>query len=348
MNALQSFKWLCFCLSFMLLQACSDEPSAVKDVQPMSTTTSTLHGGTPAAQSGLALLALFPQTITSSAWNQGGYQGATKLTASLGIPFHYLESVQFSDVERFKAEVGAEIKRHNIRLVLAHGGQFVNVTSELAKAFPRVNFIVNSDCAGNNINLGCLSFDWDELGQLTGIAAGLKSRTGQIGFIGGMRLNILQQMAQGIRHGAQHINPNIELTEVYLNSWNDDAQALIEAEKMIKKGVDVVAINADPASLKLYPIFAQAGIAIIGRDLQLYANQPKTLLANVRLETSRLIEYGLSQILQGRWEGKLYRFGIDDQVQQVELTSGALEPEKQQRFDTLAQQLLSRQLELTH
>lgn len=346
MNALQSLKWIGFLLLLTLLQACSDE-KAVRDATPKPDA-QTVQGGKASVSNGLALLALFPQTITSSAWNQGGYQGAEKLTTALGMPFHYLESVQFADVARFKAEVGAAIQQHHIRMVLAHGGQFVQATTELAKDFPRVNFIINTDCAGNNANLGCLSFDWEELGLIAGIAAGLKSETGQIGFIGGMRLNILQQMAQGIRRGAQHINPKIEFTEVYLNHWNDDEQALIEAERMIQKGIDVVAINADPASLKLYPIFEQAGVAIIGRDLQLYTDKPTTLLANVRLETSRLIEYGLSQILQGRWEGKLYRFGTDDQVQQIEVMPTALTPEQQQRFDQLAQQVLSRQLELAH
>lgn len=331
------------------LMACSDDrPAAVntsKSASQSSVEPSSSSSGLSAVQ---PLLAIFPQAINSSAWNQGGYNGAKNLSASLGMPFHYLESVQSDDVERFKQDVGAEIKRYNVGMVLVHGGQFVAVATALAKSFPRVNFIVDSDCGGNNANLGCLSFDWEELGQIVGVAAGLKSQTGKIGFIGGMRLSILQHMAKGMLDGAHYINPKIEFTEFYLESWNDEVQALVIAKEMIKQGVDVVAINADPASLKLYSLFAQAGVAVIGRDLQLYPTLPESMLANVRLDASHLIQYGLSQVLQGRWEGKLYRFGADDQVQHVDLAVGALDPSKNKRFEALAQEIVTGKLELGH
>lgn len=292
------------------------------------------------------LLALFPQNITDSGWNQAGFTGVKTLSEELALNLVYLESVPFRDYEAFYALVREQIDTRYVGIVMAHGGQYIEPVSRLAQDFPQVNFIVNTNCPGNNANMGCLSFDWRELGLLSGTLAALKSDNGKIGFIGGMQLPILQQMATGMRVAALEVNPDIEFYEQYLTSWTDETQAVAIAEQMLADGVDVIAVNADPASRVIYPMLEAKGIAVVGRQLENYASPPSTLLANVQLYTPRLIQYGFNQILKGRWEGKLHQFGIKDQVQEVNLVPGALTPEQEKHFKQVYQKVVLDQLEV--
>lgn len=293
-----------------------------------------------------SLLVLFPQDINDSGWNQAGYQGVKTLSAELGMPLFYLESVQFRNIDLFVSLVSSQIRDNQIDIVMAHGGQFVKPMTKLAHKFPRIHFVVNTNCPGNNANMGCLSFNWGELGLLSGAVAALKSESGKIGFIGGMQLPILQQMARGMELSAQNINPSIEFYEEYLGGWTNEAEALQVANRMINNGVDVIAVNADPASRVIYSLMEKNGIALVGRQLEHYEQKPTTVLANVQLKTQRLIQYGFNQMLSGRWEGKLHQFGIYDQVQQVVINESALNQAQLKQYQEIYHQVMSRQLEV--
>jgi len=292
-------------------------------------------------QSSTGLLALFPQKIDGSGWNKAGYAGAESLSKRLGMNFYYLEAVQFSDDALFHQQVGEQILKNDIRIVMAHGGQYINAINRIATKYPRVNFVINTSCSGNNANVGCLSFNWRQLGLVAGVAAALKTDSQRIGFIGGMKLGVLEQLADGMEHSARHIRPDIEFKRIWLDSWTSERQALEAARDMIATGVDVIAVNADPASRVIYPLLEQHGVAIVGRQLEQYEQFPKTMLANVQLNTKRLIEFGFQQILQGRWEGKLHQFGIYDQVQNVILAEKQLTPAQRKIYESFYHDILS-------
>ena len=322
--------------TFVALSGCDQSQSTSEKSPPQQTS----------VEDKQVLLALFPQKVSDSGWNQAGFTGVQTLSNELELNFIYLESVPFIDYEAFSALVRQQIEVNNVDIVMAHGGQYIDPVSRLARNFPRVNFIVNTNCPGNNANMGCLSFDWRELGLLTGTLAALKSETGKIGFIGGMQLPILEQMATGMRVGALDINPDVQLFEHYLTSWTDEVQAMAIAEQMLADGVDVISVNADPASRVIYPLLEKKGVAVIGRQLENYDSPPSTLLANVQLYTPRLIQYGFNQILKGRWQGKLYQFGIKDQVQEIHLEPKALTPEQAQEFKQVYQKVVLGHLEV--
>jgi basic membrane lipoprotein Med (substrate-binding protein (PBP1-ABC) superfamily) len=293
-----------------------------------------------------SLLALFPQKIDDSGWNQSGFFGVKALSTEFGLSLYYLESVQFKDFNVFLSQISSEIQENEIDIVMAHGGQFVQPMTKLAQKFPRVNFVVNTNCPGNNANMGCLSFNWGELGLLSGAVAALKSESGKIGFIGGMKLPILQEMARGMKVAAQQVNPEIELYEAYLGDWTNDEEAIQVADHMIKNGVDVITTRADPASRAIYSLLEEQGVSIIGGQLENYEEQPANLLANVQFNTQRLIQFGFNQMLSGHWEGKLHQFGISDQVQQIVINKSALDQEQLKRYQAIYHQVMSRTLEV--
>ncbi|MBB1487909.1 BMP family ABC transporter substrate-binding protein [Oceanospirillum sediminis] len=322
--------WLRFFITgiiFLILTGCESD-----DNESASETTS---------QSSTGLLALFPQKIDGSGWNKAGYAGAEGLSKRLGLNFHYLETVQFSDEALFHQQVGEQILKNDIRIVMAHGGQYINAINRIATDYPRVNFVINSSCAGNNANVGCLSFNWRQLGLIAGVAAALKTDSQRIGFIGGMKLDVLEQLADGMEHSARHIRPGIEFKRIWLDSWTSERQALEAARDMIAGGVDVIAVNADPASKVIYPLLEQHDVAIVGRQLEQYERFPQTMLANVQLNTKRLIEFGFQQMLQGRWEGKLHQFGIYDQVQSITLADHQLTPAQRKIYESFYHDILS-------
>ena len=56
----------------------------------------------------------------------------------------------------------------------------------------------------------------------------MMSKTGTIGFIGGMENPVIQKFEAGFAQGAKYINPDIKVLSVYIggsNAFNDPASA---------------------------------------------------------------------------------------------------------------------------
>ncbi|HET7659600.1 MAG TPA: BMP family ABC transporter substrate-binding protein, partial [Oryzihumus sp.] len=119
---------------------------------------------------------------------------------------------------------------------------------------------------------------------LVGAAAALKSKTGNIGFVGGVNVDLIKKFEAGYVAGAKAVNPNIKVQIKYLSQppdfsgFGDPAKGKTAAEGMYQNGADVVYHAAGGSGGGVFSAAKAAGKLAIGVD----SDQALTAPADVR------------------------------------------------------------------
>ena len=112
-------------------------------------------------------------------------------------------------------------------------------------------------------NVASLVFREHEGSYLVGMIAAEKSKTGKLGFIGGMDIPLIHRFAEGYEEGAKSINPNIEVYKNYVgvtdHAWNDPGKGKELALSQIEKGADIIFTAAGNSGLGAFDAVEQKG-----------------------------------------------------------------------------------------
>ena len=127
----------------------------------------------------------------------------------------------------------------------------------VAADFPGTRFVV-VDLPAVRSNVIHLSFADNEGSFLAGVAAASRSRTGTIGFIGGMDGPVIWPFQAGYEAGARAVNPAIRILTAYLsplgdyNGYADPVAAATAAEAQYRAGADVIFGAAGDSGLGVF------------------------------------------------------------------------------------------------
>jgi len=184
------------------------------------------------------MAAIFPGVITDADYNTLGYLGLTSVEADLGVEIAYSESVAVPDVER----VMREYIDDGFNIIFTHGGQFLSQTQTLAEEFPEVYFIGESDAAPENApnNLWVIDRNFHVGFYPLGVLAAQQTKTGKIGYIGGLTLPFSYAELHAIEQAIADAGLEVEVVSVWAGNFNDPTRARELAEAMIADDVDVI------------------------------------------------------------------------------------------------------------
>ena len=175
------------------------------------------------AAGGVALVT--PGSVSDAAWNAGAYQGLLQIRDSLGMPISNTEAR--TPAEQEEALRGYASRGYSI--VFGHGFEFQQPAERVAKEFPKTIYVLTSGERESG-NVVPHEFRIHEATYLAGMVAGVLTKSGKIGFIGGMELPPIKLGYEGWVRGARATRPNVETRITYLNTF-DDAAAGKEAAR---------------------------------------------------------------------------------------------------------------------
>ena len=276
---------------------------------------------------------LLPGSVNDQSFNTNGFRGLSLLERKLGAVVAYTENVKPPDMERLFREYAVE----GYHLVVGWGAQFLKPIEKVAEEFPRTNFMILGYYAGNNRNLGAISFWQGEIGYLAGCVAGLKTRTNKVCFLTGFLYPHQKEKAILFRRGVKAVNPKAVVRIVAINTWTDRIIAKKSGHDIIARGYDVIAVDADSAGSPIHLMAAQKGCHTIGWTVDQYGIAPKAILTSALQRAELVVLEGAKIVRLGQWEGKQYKFGLQTGVQDLAPFRGALTPEEaKQVFDVRA------------
>lgn len=295
------------------------------------------------APGALKVAIMLPGEPNDKGWSQAGYEGIALIEKELGAQVTYKANV--SEVEAEK--IARQYANDGFDFIIGHGAEFTNSLEVVAQAYPRTKFAVVAGYAGNNKNFGGIGFRADEIGYLSGIVAGLKTKSNKVVFIGGVDYPDLQVNAAAFEQGAKAVNPKVEVSTEWVGSWTDGDKAREIALAQIAAGADVLLANADTAALTAIEEAEKAGIYAIGWAIDQHDLAPETILTSAVQRTPVLFLEAATLVQQGRWEGKQYRFGLHEGAQDLAPFHGLLNTEEEAKISAVRADILAGKIDMT-
>lgn len=170
------------------------------------------------------------------------YNGVQKTKAELNVEITEMES----NFETWDMQLQAAAE--NSGLVITSGYQMADPISRVAPEFPDVMFVI-FDAAVDLPNVVSFTYRVNEGTFLAGAIAGLKSKTGKVGYLGGANVPLLHEFEAGYLAGVKAVNPDAEIMRSYVA---DDQQGFYDPVKgqeiataQYDSGVDVIYTMAD-------------------------------------------------------------------------------------------------------
>ncbi len=280
-------------LAILLLAACSGQRAA------------------PATATGSLKVALVtPGSIADAAWNSGAYQGLQQLRDSLKASISHIEARTPAEQE----EALRSYATQGYDLVFGHGFEFQDIAERVGKEFPKVIFVITS---GQRVvgNVVPLVFRIHEATYLCGMVAGALTRSGKIGFIGGLELPPIRLGYEGWVQGARASRPNIESRLVYLNTFDDAAAGKEAALAMVRLGVDQLHHNADAAAIGMFSAAQESpGVFVYGANADQRALAPDRVEGSAVIDLPRAFLLVAREVQGGTFAPRVESFGLASQV----------------------------------
>ncbi|MFV0515154.1 MAG: BMP family protein [Jhaorihella sp.] len=215
-------------------------------------------------------------------FNEAAFHGAKRWSNQSGKSFFEIElqsEAQREQALRRFAESGANP-------VITTGFAFADPVASVAGDYPDTKF-VNIDGFLPEIppNVLMISFQEHQGSYLVGMLAAMASKTGTIGFVGGMDIPLIRHFGCGYAQGAKAVNPDIKIianmTGTTPAAWNDPVKGSELTKAQISQGADVIYAAAGGTGVGVLQTAADEGVLSIGVDSNQNYMHPGSVLTSM-------------------------------------------------------------------
>ena len=202
----------------------------------------------------------FDKSFNEAAFN--GMERWKKETGKNYLEFEVSNESQREQAIRRMAEKGASP-------IIAMSFSQASAIEKVAKEFPKLKFAI-IDMVVDLPNLQSVVFKEQEGSFLVGMMAAMASKSGKVGFVGGMDIPLIRRFQCGFEQGAKYANPKVEtsanMTGTTPTAWNDPARGAELAKAQFARGVDVIFAAAGGTGIGVYQAAKDAKKLAIGVD----------------------------------------------------------------------------------
>ncbi len=213
-------------------------------------------------------------------FNESAFNGAEMWAKETGGSYREIElqsEAQREQALRRFAEAG------NNPIVMA-GFAFASALNTVAPDYPDTKFVI-IDMVVDQPNVRSVVFKEHEGSYLVGVAAAKASKSGTVGFVGGMDIPLIRKFACGYVQGVKATNPDAtviqNMTGTTPAAWNDPVKGSELAKAQIAQGADVIYAAAGATGLGVLQTAADEGIYSIGVDANQNYLHPGSVLTSM-------------------------------------------------------------------
>jgi basic membrane protein A and related proteins len=244
-------------------------------------------------------------------FNEGVYNGALKFKKDTGIDFRDLE-IQ-NDAQR--EQDLRKFAKDGFSPILTVGFAWASALDKVAGEFPDTKFGI-IDMVVDKPNVQSMLFKAHEGSFLVGVIAAQKSKTGKVGFVGGMDIPLISQFECGYAQGVKYANAKAEvfanMTGTTPAAWNDPVKGGELAKSQIGRGADIVYAAAGATGQGVLKAAADAGKLGIGVDSDQDNLFPGKVLTSM-LKRVDVATYNMFKSAKdGSWKPGFNVFGIKE------------------------------------
>lgn len=281
-------------------------------------TTSTQPSGTtaPATAKIKVGLVLDVGGLGDKSFNDAAYAGLKRAERELGAKVEYREPGEGTHREAYMRNFA----RGDADLIIGIGYLFTDEITNMANDFPKKQFAcVDYAVSDQEIpkNLAALTFREEEGAFLVGAIAALTSKTGKIGFVGGVESPLIKKFEAGYTQGARYVNPKIEVRAVYAGisdtAFKDPQKGKELASSLYDGGVDIIFHASGSTGLGVFKAAEERKKMAIGvdRDQSGETTQGVVLTSMIK-NTDQAVFDIIKQASEGKFTSGVHAFGLKE------------------------------------
>lgn len=234
-------------------------------------------------------------------FNEAAYNGAERFKKETGTAYREFEVTN----EGQREQALRTLVRRGASVIVAVGFSQTAAVEKVAKESPNTKFCLIDDKL-DTPNVQSVTFKEEEGSYLVGMAAALASKTGKVGFIGGMDIPLIRNFLTGYEQGVKHVTPG---AEVFVNmtgttpaAWNDPGRGAELAKSQFARGADVVFAAAGATGLGVMQAASDAGKLSIGVDSNQNHVHPGKVLTSMVKRVDVVVYDCMKSAKEGSWK----------------------------------------------
>lgn len=254
-------------------------------------------------------------------FNDAAYAGLQKAETELKVKGAEAEPTD-GEGEADKVQRLTELARKGNNPVIGVGFAYAPAIKKVAPKFPDTTFGIIDDTSVTGPNIANLVFNEEQGSYLAGVAAAKVSKTGTVGFIGGVEVPLIKKFEAGFAQGVKDTNPNAKVLSQYLTQPpNFDGFAKPDlgkaaAQGQLDAGADVVYAAAGLAGSGAIEAASAKGKWAIGVDSDQYNQAGLTkykdsILTSVTKDVSDSVYDLIKSVKDGKPTTGEIRYGLD-------------------------------------
>ena len=238
-------------------------------------------------------------------WSMRHSDGFKSLTKH-GYEVEGVESVPEADSERVFKKLA---RKHDIVFATSFG--YMEPMVRASAKNKKTIFMHATGYKGNDTNMDnyvCHSF---QARYLSGIAAGMMTKTNKIGVVGSHPIPEIIRNINALTIGAQSVNPDIEVEIVWINSWFDPPKDMEAAKVLVDQGNDILFTTTDSPSVVTLAEKTD-GVWSMGNDAPMGQFGPNSYITGMMFNWNVLYKHIADLYSEGKLTtGQRWNWGIE-------------------------------------
>lgn len=254
--------------------------------------------------------------LGDKSFNDSAYAGLTKAQKELGVLGEYREPGEGAHREAHLRNFA----RGDTALIIGVGFLFTDEITNLARDFTDKKFAcVDYTVTDEEMppNLAAMTFREEEGSFLVGAIAALKSKTGQVGFVGGVESALINKFEAGFAQGARHVRPDVKVKAVYAGvsdtAFKDPQKGKELAANLYESGCDVIFHASGSTGLGVFKAAEERGKMAIGVDCDQTGDAaPGVVITSMLKSTEAAVYNVVRQTAEGKFRSGEQSIGLKE------------------------------------
>ena len=284
------------------LFACGQRENATS----ASTTRATDTSATTAPAKPFRVGLLTPGSINDGGWNGLAWQGLQRIKQELGAEISHQETKTPAEFDEGFRSYGAK----GFDLAFGHGFEYQDAAKRAGAQYPKTIFVTTS---GSTIatNVAPMRFQIEEATYLLGVIAARESKTGKAGLVGGINVPSIASSFLAFKAGAQSVNPNFEVREIYTGNFDDLGAAKVATLSLINAGCDFIFHQANEAGRGVFQACTERKVRCFGANADQSALAPDVIVASAVVDVPGAYVAMARIVRDGKFKGEVQHFGMN-------------------------------------
>lgn len=253
--------------------------------------------GPAAAQAKLKVAAIYTVPVEQQ-WVSRIDKALKAAVARGEIEYQFSENVANADYER----VMRQYAEKGNQLIVGEAFAVEAAARKVAKDYPKVSFLLGSSGKPQAPNFAVFDNYIQEPAYLSGMIAGGMTKSNKIGMVGGYPIPEVNRLMNAFIAGAKEVNPKVEFSISFINSWFDPPKAKEAAFAMIDKGADVMYAERFGVS----DAAKERKVLAIGNVIDTQKDYPDTVVASALWHMEPSIDAAIKAVKEGKFKPEDY------------------------------------------